>query len=474
LIREKEEGGMRAARMLNDAVEKYLQQSVPQARNARVIVRIYADLTSLSKNLSKSKVIGFEKRSISPFSAAFTRAISLFDFVDALDEEGTKFKIREQFKMASEDTACSHILYAACADPAYLSQLVPFSGVRDKITLVQGAGWNSEFHQFNLNVTQFPTIFRWSGLSAAAPANKTSTPTAPKPKPPITTVHKGFLTSGPSTPRRESWRRDGSMSVADSAFGDLSPVETNGFGNHEPERVGWESWSAYTQNPKPTQKEAAKGTVQCKYFQKGFCRFGNKCNFQHIPKGLDGTNGVNGYSQASQASPVDRGNIAAALPTAVVPGFIPLNKDGNRLDVHLRAPTTEEWKAYNTRFANSKPCNAFHLLRSCTTFACPYDHDPVDADVKEVLKYVLRGNPCPRKGKCRRSECVLGHVCQKEGRWGQGQGTGGKGCRIKPECHYKEEECKVGSLVPDEEPGLFGEGGGMEQLERPDEGGYMW
>jgi hypothetical protein len=118
LVREKEEGGMRAARMLNDAVEKYLQQSVPQAHNARVIVRIYADLTSLSKNLSKSKVIGFEKRSISPFSAAFTRAISLFDFVDALDEEGTKFKIREQFKLASEDVACSHILYAACADPA--------------------------------------------------------------------------------------------------------------------------------------------------------------------------------------------------------------------------------------------------------------------------------------------------------------------------------------------------------------------
>ena len=61
--------------MLNDAVEKYLQQSVSQARNARVIVRIYADLTSLSKNFSKSKVTGFEKRSISPFSAAFTRAI---------------------------------------------------------------------------------------------------------------------------------------------------------------------------------------------------------------------------------------------------------------------------------------------------------------------------------------------------------------------------------------------------------------
>jgi hypothetical protein len=94
LIRDKEEGGMRAARMMNDAVEKYLQQSVPEARTSRIVVRIYADLTNLSKQLAKSKLTGLEKRSLGAFSAAFTRTISSFDFVDALDEEGTKFKIR--------------------------------------------------------------------------------------------------------------------------------------------------------------------------------------------------------------------------------------------------------------------------------------------------------------------------------------------------------------------------------------------
>lgn len=88
---------MRAARMLNDAVDKYLQQLSSEVRTSRVVVRIYADLTNLSKQLAKSKVTGLEKRSIAPFSAAFTRAMSLFDFVDALDEEGTKFKIRGTF-----------------------------------------------------------------------------------------------------------------------------------------------------------------------------------------------------------------------------------------------------------------------------------------------------------------------------------------------------------------------------------------
>jgi hypothetical protein len=85
---------MRAARMLNHAVEKYLRESLPQVKDVRVIVRIYADLTTVSKQLAKSKIIGMEKRSLAPFAAAFTRAINLFDFVDALDEEGTKMKLR--------------------------------------------------------------------------------------------------------------------------------------------------------------------------------------------------------------------------------------------------------------------------------------------------------------------------------------------------------------------------------------------
>lgn len=97
LISDKEEGGMRAARMLNEGIEKYLRQSFPEALESRVIVRIYADLTNLSKQLGRSKLVGLEKRSISSFTAGFTRVFSSFDFVDTLDEEGTKFKIRGKF-----------------------------------------------------------------------------------------------------------------------------------------------------------------------------------------------------------------------------------------------------------------------------------------------------------------------------------------------------------------------------------------
>ncbi|KAI4607994.1 hypothetical protein J4E80_009391 [Alternaria sp. BMP 0032] len=399
-IRDKEEGGMRAARMLNDAIEKYLQQSVPQARSARIHVKIYADLTNLSKQLARSKLVGLEKRSLSPFSAAFTRAISLFDFVDALDEEGAKFKIREQFKIASEDSACSHILYAACHDPAYLSQLVPFSGVRDKITLVQGAGWNSEFHQFNLNVTQFPTVFRWSELPVTVPNPKGGPSTAPKQKA-LAAVQKPILTSGTPTPRKESWRRDDSFSMSDSAFGDLSPVESNSF--FDQERVGREDRSAYTQTAKNGSSKPENNSQLCKYFQKGNCRFGTKCNFLHIPKNISETNG-SGPSQpprgpsgapyptlplSSQQHPSSQTPLSALLPAAPIPGFIPLNPSHQRLDPHLPMPTPSAWKIYNARFAKAKPCNTFHLQQRCTTPNCPFDHSELEPEARQVLEYVV-------------------------------------------------------------------------------------
>ncbi|EFQ88419.1 hypothetical protein PTT_15704 [Pyrenophora teres f. teres 0-1] len=401
LISDKEEGGMRAARMLSDAVEKYLAHSVPHARNARVIVRVYADLTNLSKQLAKSKIVGLEKRSISPFTAGFTRAISLFDYVDALDEEGTKFKITEHFKIASEDAACSHIVFAGCRDSAYLSQLVPYSGVRDKITLVQGAGWNPEFQQFNLNVTQFPTLFRWSGLPVAAPTNKADTNTASKKK---AGAPKLILMPGVST-RKESWRRDGSISVTNSTLGDLSPPLTNGFG--EQDRVGWEERSAYTQTAKSAQKGAQKETQLCTFFQKGNCRFGDKCNFKHTLKGLDSSNGVKGSRplsgassqffspQSSQAPPassqpsqssMDRSNISSVLPTSTTPGFIPINRSLKRLDPYIPAPSQADWKKYNALFQQAKPCNNYHLQGICTALPCPYDHSAIDPDTKRVLE----------------------------------------------------------------------------------------
>lgn len=421
LVRDKEEGGMRAARMLNDAIEKYIRESLPQFKDVRVIVRIYADLTNLSKQLAKAKLTGLEKRSLAPFSAAFTRAMHLFDFVDALDEEGTKFKIRESFKLAVEDSSCSHILYAACHDASYLSQLTPYTGARDKITLVQGADFNSEFHKFGLNVTQFPTIFRWSGLSSVTP-NKT----------PVSSTERNGTTTKVKTPTKKSqnyhaiqnevsWRNN-------NHTGFTADAGNNGFA--EPADGSWGS----------TANDTKSGETACKYFSKGFCRFGNKCKFQHVPNHILG--------QDPPKPPVERTNLSNILPNLPVPGFIPLNKNDERLDIFIPPPTPESWIIYNARFHRQKPCNDYFLQGSCIKPNCPYDHTPLEPQARYCLEYVLKCSPCPRRGACRLSSCFYGHICQKEGCMGQM-----KGCKMKADQHHVDPHTK--KMVPAEEEDII-------------------
>ncbi|KAL1594484.1 hypothetical protein SLS60_010244 [Paraconiothyrium brasiliense] len=220
LVKDKEEGGMRAARMLNEVVEKFLREH-PQAKDSRVMVRIYADVTNLSKQLAKTKLIGLEKRSIMPFAAGFTRAMGHFDFVDALDEEGTRFKIRESFKAAAEDTTCNHILFAACHD----------------------------FYQLGLTIAQFPTIFRWSELVQApsmtkGPSIARTTSSNKVPTPAISKL---------SALDRDDWRHN-------SVSADGISYDSNGVICGIPD---------FTSDTFPASKEAKNTkTKSCRYFQK--------------------------------------------------------------------------------------------------------------------------------------------------------------------------------------------------------------
>ncbi|KAL5422498.1 hypothetical protein PMIN04_004640 [Paraphaeosphaeria minitans] len=419
LVKDKEEGGMRAARMLTDVVERLLRE-YPHARDSRLVVRIFADVTVLSKQLAKTKLIGLEKRSIMPFAAGFTRTMAHFDFVDVLDEEGTRFKIRETFKVAADDTACSHILFAACHDTSYIPQLVPYNGLQKKITLVQGAGFETDFYQLGLSVVQFPTIFRWSELAQATPTTKGSSTArtksstkAPLPAPPA---------ARSSALDRGNWRHT-------SVNADGISYDSNGVIVDIPDFTA-DSSSA---------NQGYKKTKPCNYFQKGFCRWGNKCSFVHTPEHVVPNQQTS--SSPTTTSGADRENISSYLPTTVPPGFVALNKDGHRLDTYIRPPTSEEWFTYNARFHKQKPCNAHHLSGTCNNFNCPFDHHPLEVETQHCLEYVLKSSPCPRRGACRDRDCFHGHVCQKDGCVGHH-----KGCRLKADAHSAEP--KLVSMVP--------------------------
>lgn len=415
LIEAKENGGMRAARELNKVVEHFIQENLPTVPQSRIIVRVFCDLTNLSRLLAKFKLTGMEKRSLSSFAAGFTRALPFIDFVDAMDAEGTRFKIKEAFKMAVEDSACAHILYAACVDSQYVSQLAPFHNMRNKITLVQAAAFNSDFRRFNLETTQFPTVFRWSDHAVSKLSKngqiqeREEIPTRPK-------KFKEEIYSSYGSTNGDSWRKGSSRwDEPKRGPGWDSPKGGSGWDDPTPTSLSQastadnnvDSWG-YTS---PHKKSIH--APPCKYYQKGYCRLGNKCTFPHVPEDQKSVSNEGSSSNT---------NVADILPSSSVPGFIPLNKDGQRIDTYIRPPTTEEWRIYNTRYHRQKICNNFHLRRLCTDMNCTFDHSELEPESRHTLEYVVRVTACPKKGDCRAADCPHGHICQKANCTGYGRG----------------------------------------------------
>ena len=99
------DGGQRAAQLLNDAVKSSLRGR--GLEHCRIMVRVYANLSGLSKAMSKVKLAGPEKRSLAPFVASFNRSNDLFDFVDAGElKENADFKIRALFRQFVDNPQC--------------------------------------------------------------------------------------------------------------------------------------------------------------------------------------------------------------------------------------------------------------------------------------------------------------------------------------------------------------------------------
>lgn len=101
---------------------------------------------------------------------------------------------------------------------------------------------------------------------------------------------------------------------------------------------------------------------------------------------------------------------AARAPTGDSKG-IPINRAGQRIDRRLRQPTTMEQERFEARIKYRKLCNEHHLRSNCYQYNCKYDHDDLDAEMKNTLRYVARRIPCSSGMKCRRGDCYYGHQC---------------------------------------------------------------
>ncbi|KAF2001912.1 hypothetical protein P154DRAFT_489398 [Amniculicola lignicola CBS 123094] len=464
-------GGARAARMLNEAVRKHIDDSLPHLRGRRIMVRVYADFRKLATLGTRKDPEAFLPK-FAAFAGGFSTAIDSFDFVPVPGRKGARFKVAASFKVGVEDDTCSHILFAGCHDRSYLAMLQFYSAMRDKITLVRVSEFKSEYSTMGFNHTSFPGLFKWVHMHSSS---ELSTP---------------------------------SPSVQ-------GQIENRG-AHTEQEGPESDDWSENTKAASVAQERQIEADAEpCKFFQKDSCRYGSKCRFQHqileqrpglqdnpksgkwqesrnwraldTPKDLTSSpthsrtkstqeptiwkKNTSNPSEKQESTPkdeeiwkpsnsphvikhgttMDPSSPSSSLLTSAVSGFIPLNASNQRLDTYLRAPTSTEWDAYTTRFKQRKPCNMYHLQNACAACMCPYDHSPLEPEIKKTLEFVVRKVPCQRGSACRDGACVFGHVCLKKGCEGQN----GSGCRMKKKMHGVD--MNVEYWVPVEEDLVHGE-----------------
>ena len=367
LVSNGADGGQKAAALLNAAITGSLRSR--GLEHCRIMVRVYANLSGLSKVLSTVKLAGPEKRSLAPFVSSFNRSNDLFDFVDAGElKENADFKIKALFRHFVEIAQCRHIYFAGCHDVGYISELTPHANNRDRITLIRLPAFHKEFGRLGLRVEDFPNLFRSTTLQILP---QTTTPADDRPTTICTFYQKGICTYGNSCRRLHV--KKGANGISDASNGSSSR--------------GWRSPGQNSSGGRPFS-----GSIVSK----------SEIDFMR--------NNVN-------ASPVTLPfDLDIKLPEESVnsPGNIPVNKDRQRLDAYLHPTTPAEWAAFNMRIHSRKLCNNHYLLKHCSAGeTCPYDHSHASASELKCLRQVVRNNPCPRKGGCRALDCLNGHICQK-------------------------------------------------------------
>jgi hypothetical protein len=370
------------------------------------MVRVYANLVGLSKVVSRVKLAGPEKRSLAPFTASFTRSNDLFDFVDAGElKENADFKIRALFRQFAENAQCRHIFFAGCHDVGYISELTPYAGNRDRITLVRGAAFHPQFNKLNLRVEDFPNIFRITPLdgsilttsikTAPAPATTVPSTAAPLGEQQLCSFYqKGICKYGKGC-RNLHVKASSNGTSSMSNGGTLSDIKN------------------WRQNASPDKSSVPYGMPSLTKTDNDF---------------------MSGYNDPIQTQ-ID---LATMLPQAdsIPAGQIPVNKASYRLDAYIPPPSPEHKSAFQSRIALRKLCNSFHINGVCPNGdACPYDHRPASPAILSCLRQVVTNNPCPRRGACRSPTCLYGHICQKAECKYRG---GNIFCKHPPQVHYQD------------------------------------
>ncbi|KAI3579377.1 hypothetical protein IWW34DRAFT_440176 [Fusarium oxysporum f. sp. albedinis] len=365
-VKDGEEGGSRAAKQLNDTIKDSLRRK--GLESCEVMVRVYANLTGLSKALCKN---------------------GLADFIDAGElKENADFKVKAILRLYADNAQCKHIYFAACHDVGYVSDLIPFRGNRERFTLIRTPSvlFHKEFDRLGMNIEELPGVFRHVPLTYAYSTAQTKTALASS-----TNISK--VVNSPYTNSTIKGNSNDGNSVCSFYMQGNCRYGSGCKFSHVDSKT-----SSQNSTPSPS-------TI--------------------------GTSTKNLTSDWRRGSSITKSNIESLPRKEEIPdGHVAINAVEDRLDAYLPPPDPDAARRLKMLSQEKKFCNNAQLYNSCDSDNCGYEHAPIDKELLPALEHLSRSVPCTRGGACRRANCVYGHVCQRADC--RNRAGGKSYCRFRP------------------------------------------
>lgn len=399
------EGGERAAHVLQDEIRRELQKLYPSTNtnNWNISVVVIAALDSLSYAYQNHLAYQEEhagvywNTALRQFAIGFNRgAHHTFNFIDIGGGKGLKeltdTKLRETFSlsMASPSSPlvlptainslspvfphCKHVFFAGCHDSGYVSFLGPYKHDRnhaDKVTLIETHNTNPHYYSLGFKMTSFPGLFRSEDFpTPASRVSMSTTGITPFPMP----------LNGRVTPPSAHPARTASITEL--------PRLTSPF-------AAAPSSVASTRIMTPSTNRAA------------------------TPSASSSQASSNWVTVSKSGVPTNGKTVIDIAPTKKkAKAFIALNREGERVDIQLPKTNKLAEQSFHKKVQDQGQnfCNTCNIYGpdTCDQTDQRFLHGRADLSTDEfnVLRMKVRGLPCAYGSGCPDSNCAAGHHCR--------------------------------------------------------------
>ncbi|RYO94208.1 hypothetical protein DL766_002706 [Monosporascus sp. MC13-8B] len=361
-LRDPAEGAERAAQKLKQAVRDNLRGTSFGHDDISIVVRVYANLSDLSKSLRLSRVISSDDE-MRLFAERFTNSRADFDFVNVgKGKENADSKIRR----------------------------LP----DDRVVLLETTPAEPGFRSLGFPITRFDDVFRSEPLN-----NETKHTMLPPPglQPMPIRVQSPLETNSEPFPRPGPIARPTlPVSKASSAISPGQQQEQRPPVNHTTVSTPSPVLSTATTDSKPPVRPQTTSVIS------------------------SGNGGIS-VNYATAGGSNDHQNVTVKAPKPKKqPKVIYYNADGYRIDPPTQhPPRTPAQATYQAKFQSIKPsvfCNDFYLKGRCKWGVnCDKTHDAeLTAPELAIHRYKARTSICPAGPYCVDYDCYLSHHCIRD------------------------------------------------------------